>query len=488
MTELIAVFLLVAGLLIFDAFAAPRPSVGVIPRSAAGTGVLLLAGGVMFGGLLGLTGAWLASAIVVVILAGAVTLISNIKRTVLGEPLVFSDFALIGAVFKHPQFYVSALHRWQIAVLAAGAMLLLTVIAGLTTAAVAGRFVGLSLAGAAAVSLMIWLRQDRWKELEIAPDAERDVLRHGLTAVLLVHWRRWRRLSDPPPCEVPCIASTDGHLLIIVQCESFTDSAELFAEPALALPGLEAARAISLKSGGLQVSGFGAYTMRTEYGVIFGRSEDQLGLRRFDPFLTAKGEASWALPHRLSPDHWTSIFVHPHDLRFYGREELMPCAGFNDLIGEDSFASSPRDDGRYVADSAVSDKIFEIAAQAPGATMIYAVTIANHGPWPSAKPEGEVRNGGQYLELLRRSDAMLSRLITELPTLGRPVTLCFFGDHRPSIPNVSEPGQARHTPYIIASFEPDGTPITSDMKDEDLTPAQLHHAILDTVRLRRRKS
>src|ERR1700712_4663029 len=31
--------------------------------------------------------------------------VSNAKSAVLGEPLLFTDLALIGAIFRHPQFY-----------------------------------------------------------------------------------------------------------------------------------------------------------------------------------------------------------------------------------------------------------------------------------------------------------------------------------------------------------------------------------------------
>ncbi|MFA6219025.1 MAG: LTA synthase family protein [Erythrobacter sp.] len=484
MTEAAAGLALVAGLVFFDAFAGPRASSSPGLRSFAGTAVLLAAGTTLFGALLGLTGAWIVSAILVVMLAAALTLVSNIKRSVLGEPLVFSDFALVGAVFQHPQFYISALKRWQMALLAVGLVVLFALVAGFSTASLAARAAGLSLSAAGGAILAVLLRLDLWKALEFEPDPDRDVLRHGLVATTLAYWSRWRRQPDPDRCEHPAIAGRSNQLVVIIQCESFTDPADLFDDPSLALPGLEAARSMSLQSGRLNVSGFGAYTMRTEYGVLFGRGEDQLGMRRFDPFLTARGEASWALSNRLGHADWTSIFVHPHDLRFYGRHKLMPQAGFNRLVGEDAFAPPVSEEGRYVTDQAVCDKIFEIADNANGATMIYAVTIENHGPWPPDKPdkeEGQLRNGTAYLRLLRRSDAMLSRLLDRLPALGRPVTLCFFGDHRPSIPMVSEPGQASHTPYVIASFGPDGVPLKSSGEDEELTPAQLHHSILAAI-------
>ncbi len=91
--------------------------------------------------------------------------------------------------------------------------------------------------------------------------------------------------------------------------------------------------------------------------------------------------------------------------------------------------------------------------------------------------------GASYDELLRHGDLMLIRLMAELPRLGRPVTLCFFGDHRPSIPGVSEPGPDRHTPYVIVRFAADGTPMPGRGGTRDLEPAALHHAILSAIHL-----
>jgi hypothetical protein len=443
--------------------------------------VLLFAGMALFGAVLGVTGAWLVSAVLVVMFAAALTLVSNIKRSVLGEPLVFSDFALIGALFKHPQFYFSALARRQIILLIAGVFLLVALITGFSTTSLAVRSAGIVLIAASGATLAAMLRLDLWQAPVISPDPDRDVLRHGLIATTLVYWSRWRHQSDPPACHLPAIAAETNQLLVIVQSESFTDPADLFGAQSVILPGLEAARSMALQSGRLNVSGFGAYTMRTEYGVLFGRGEEQLGLRRFDPFLTAQGEASWALPHRLKRSHWTSVFVHPHDLHFYGRNDLMPAAGFDRLVGADAFAPPSAQTGRYVTDEAVCDKILELAELEHGATMIYAVTIENHGPWAPDKDEDGLHNGAAYLRLLRRSDAMLLCLLDQLPHLGRPVTLCFFGDHRPSIPDVSEPSTSRHTPYVIASFGSDGIPLTRDSSIEDLTPAQLHHSILAAI-------
>jgi phosphoglycerol transferase MdoB-like AlkP superfamily enzyme len=160
----------------------------------------------------------------------------------------------------------------------------------------------------------------------------------------------------------------------------------------------------------------------------------------------------------------------------------MPEAGFGTLVGEEFFPRPGPDEGRYVSDAAVADRIIEIAQNSAGASLLYAVTIENHGPWPPEERDA-ARGASPYLRLLSRSDAMLARLIDALPRLGRPAVLCFFGDHRPSIPGASEPGPERHTPYVMLRFDSDGTPLPGTGTGEDMTPAELHHAILDAIRL-----
>lgn len=480
--EAATILILAAGVVFFDALAVPRVRARFGFRSAAGTIVLLLAGAALFGALLGLTGAWIVSMVLAVMLAAALALISNVKRAVLGEPLVFSDFALIGAVFQHPQFYISALKLWQVVLLIGGCALLMALVAGFSTNSLADRAAGVFIFIVAGAGLTLALRHNFWTVLDRSADPDRDVREHGLVAATLTYWSRWRNQPHPNPCKLPAIASQSNQLVVIIQCESFTDPAELFADPELTLPGLARARSLAQRSGCLNVPGFGAYTMRTEYGVLFGRDEEELGLRRFDPFLTAQGEATWAMPNRLVRGNWTSIFVHPHDLRFYGRHDLMPEAGFDRLVGEGEFAPPQSGEGRYITDRAVYEKIVEIAGQESGATLVYAVTIENHGPWPPERGNDDAQNGAAYLRLLRRGDALLLHLLDRLPALGRPVTLCFFGDHRPSIPGISEPGGARHTPYVLIGFGPDGAALTPSAASEDLTPAQLHHAILGAIR------
>lgn len=483
---------LLAGTFLLDALVRPRRVDGLRPwRSGRGSALLLLMSLMVCGLFLALCGNVLVSAVLALALQALLALASNAKRAMLGEPLLFSDHALIGAIFRHPQFYLSALRGWQKLAIALVAGALVVALAWLFVPDPAAHVWGAGLALASWAALVMALRSAPYRALAQEPDAAADVACHGLVPTLLLHWLRWRASADPVPCpapaRLPAHADPDHpapdlaapELIVAVQCESFADPAELFGDPAMSLPGLAAARAQAWQWGDLQVSGFGAYTMRTEYAVLFGREEAALGFRRFDPFLTALRETSYALPHRLGTHSWRSLFVHPHDMRFYGRDRILPAGGFAELVGEERFAPPGPGEGRYVHDAAITRELLEQARRADGPTLLYAVTIENHGPWSSAKGNRAEHLVEGYRELVGKGDAMLSELTAGLAALERPAMLVFFGDHRPSIPGASAPGGPRHTPYVVLRFDAAGQVVPGANRRRDLTPAALHHAILE---------
>jgi hypothetical protein len=480
----ISYFATLLGSLLLDATVRPRRASRLL-----GPGLLLhlLLITALFGLFLAGSGSGPVSAVLALALMALFSTVSNAKHAMLGEPLLFSDLALILAIFRHPRFYLTAVpprQRWGFAI---GGPILVLILGALFVPRWAPHLAGLALVALSLAGLFLLLRGRGPERLVAAPDADRDLIRYGLVASLLLYWRRWRDTADPLSC--PPLAMGQGgerdssapDLIVIVQCESFADPVELTGDAAHALPGLAAARSQAWQWGDLGVSGFGAYTMRTEYGVLFGRSEAELGFRRYDPFLTAHGETSYALSARLRGQGYHCLFVHPHDMRFYGRDRLMPAIGFDRLIGEESFDPLRTDGHRYVNDRMLGASMCDLVDKAQEPTLIYAVTMENHGPWDKDQLTGSLGGLGAYLKHLRSSDAMLSDLIQRLSAAGRSALLVFFGDHRPSIPGVTEPGGDRHTPYAMMRFSADGRIVRGANRRVDCTPDALHHAILRCV-------
>lgn len=470
----------IIGSLLLDAKVHPRRRSSLSGRGLALHLLLMTA---LFGLFLAGSGSGPVSAVLALTLMALLTAASNAKYAMLGEPLLFSDLTLIVAVFRHPRFYLTAVpakRRWGFLIVAP---ILLLALAALFAPRWEPHLTGFALLATGIGGLAGLLRGPISPGVAETPDIEADLVRHGLIATLLLYWRRWQETVDPVACPSHPLTTGDDapDVIVIVQCESFADPVELTGNSEHLLPSLAAAREQAWQYGDLGVSGFGAYTMRTEYGVLFGRSEADLGFRRYDPFLTAEGEASYALTSRLRDYGYHGLFIHPHDMRFYGRDRLMPAIGFDEIIGEERFWPIGSGGHRYVNDRMLGAATAALIDKADGKTLIYAVTMENHGPWDKDELTGSLGGLGAYLEHLRSSDDMLGDLAAHMGGAGRAGLLVFFGDHRPSIPGVVEPGGARHTPYVMLRFGADGRIRTDGNRRVDLTPDELHHTILRCV-------
>lgn len=440
----------------------------------------------IFGAFLSLVGhVW--PTVILTILTGVLLVFgSGLKRNVLGEPLMFSDVAVIGAFVRHPRFYIGAIPPFARVLVLAGLSLLVLSLIGLLledviwSRTIQGsliRMQGVCLFGAGYICLNVLGRIGLARRL--LPDADLDAgeVQYGLLATIVLSWQRWKDdcrhgLQNWP--RVPAECAGQGPLIVVIQCESFADSHELGLEDmsSRTLRNLWQARQ-EKDVGKLQVSGFGAYTMRTEYGVLFGHEESELGFRRFDPYLTARKQAGDALAARLAAVCEERVFLHPHDLRFYGRNTLMPVAGFNRLIGTEDFADVVQCRG-HIPDRAVGDRILALIDEAvarPSGTFICTVTIENHGPWSGGTED--------YLYHLRHGDELLGNVRRALKQTERDALLVFYGDHRPSLPGAVMPGGERHTPVIMKGFGKFRA--IPRLNGEALTPATLHHRIISLI-------
>lgn len=458
-----------------------RPSISGFPslRRCVLDGLL---SGVQFGGWLALSGAPVLAACLTMALSACLIIGSNIKLSILGEPMLFCDVVAARSFLQNPKFYLFSIPVPGRIALVGGMIALPLLLAVCFSLNPLPHLAGFACLIACVIALRA-IPAARWAPV---PDMPRDIDRLGLPGSLFLYWRRWRdELASLP--ETVTVPPVMGHpardIVIVVQCESFAMPADLFAGrsapiPLPDLPGLKRAQGMASDWGTLNVSGFGAYTMRTEYGVLFGQEEDALGFRAYDPFLSANRDVALSLPAIMGQAGYECVFAHPHDLQFYGRSRLMPACGFTRIIGEDAFTHTPRPDMPYIEDTALARQIGQLVSKSTKPTFIYAVTMENHGPWPAPSPDGPKTALAHYLRHLRNSDRMLGDLMDTLAASGRSGLLVFFGDHRPSIPGMVTPNDARGTPYVVIPFDAQGRDRQPRSQAEALTPAQLHHLIL----------
>ncbi len=237
-----------------------------------------------------------------------------------------------------------------------------------------------------------------------------------------------------------------GGPIILVQCESFFDARRLtpLIPPEL-LAGFDSCRASASQFGRLEVPGWGANTMRTEFAVLSGVPESALGYDRFNPYYALARVPIQSQIWRARRAGYRTICLHPFDRSFFRRDLAMPALGFERFLGRDTLGGSRAPP--YYPDPELARDILRVLDAEGPRTLIFAITMGNHGPWLAKGPPLDAAVSGlfdpaaipdgagllRYLDGLCRSDEMLRILMSGLERRGAPAVLGFYGDHLPSL-------------------------------------------------------
>ncbi|MCJ2040383.1 LTA synthase family protein [Methylobacterium sp. J-059] len=399
---------------------------------------------------------WLAASSCVLTVA-ILHLVSHLKRAVIGEPLVFSDFALLPQVPRHPQlYYVPPVTSPRIAVplllgLAGIALWyriepsLLPASAGGALAAVLGLPLGLA---ALLVAADRGPFAGRVARRFPQPELEADLARYGLPACLIAYALRWRsERGGPATVAAPAIAQPPGDdVVVVIQLESFLDPERLGGPH---LPLMDLIRARASEHGRLRVPAHGAYTMRTEHAVLTGRGACDLGFGVFDPYLASRGNEPGSLARTARRNGYATTFVHPFHRDFFQRARVMEAFGFDTLVMEEAFGDAPRV-GPYVGDAAFGERVRAEVAARRGPLFLFGVTMENHGPWKPGRLPGIDDPVAQYLHHVAAAGRMVEDLVAALAGLN--ATLCIYGDHAPALPTCRPGFGDTATDYALFRF------------------------------------
>jgi phosphoglycerol transferase MdoB-like AlkP superfamily enzyme len=202
-------------------------------------------------------------------------------------------------------------------------------------------------------------------------------------------------------------------------------------------------------SGKLHVPTFGGGTIRTEFEVLTG-----LSLRYFDnlqfPYLQMSHKSLPSLVRTLEKHGYTSTAVHGNDPAFWNRTTAFKAIGFDHFVSQSSFPPSAPNDGKYMADSAMTDEIMTQLKDSGPPQFIFAISIEGHGPYdvppvhtaerdaipvPAGITDRNKLELQTYLYHIGHADAELGRLATLLAKRQRPSLVLFYGDHLPALSN-----------------------------------------------------
>lgn len=414
---------------------------------------------------------WLAATSCVLTVA-ILQVVSGLKRRVIGEPLVFSDFALLRQVPRHPElYYTRPLTDPRMALPLVASLMVIALWYGLEPAALPHE-PSVAVLAVIALPLTLWALATtaghgvlgrRLASRFAAPDLDADVARIGLPAVVLAYALRWRSgLQDVTgaPATSPRGVPSGDRVVVVVQLESFVDPVRLGGPP---LRLMDVIRTRATQYGRLRVPAHGAYTMRTEHAVLTGRDAEDLGFGQFDPYLTHGGEEPGSLPRRAREAGFETVFVHPFHRDFFNRGAVVTRLGFDRLVMEEDFGTAPRV-GPYIGDIALAERLLDEVRARSGPLFLFCVTMENHGPWKPGRLSGIDDPCAQYFHHVAHTGEAVERLIAALDDL--PATLCVFGDHAPALPNCRPGFGGTSTDYAIFDFgspaQPQPVDLTAD--------------------------
>ncbi|WEN15168.1 LTA synthase family protein [Rhodanobacter sp. AS-Z3] len=421
--------------------------------------------------------AWLSFALAF-LLQGLIYAVNALKVANLGTPLLPDDFRIVGQLHKGGMHLLSGYlphSPWPY-------LGVLVAVVVLVTAwrlepplferhPRLPRLLGGSLAALGLISMLAgvstWTKIYNARTLWLEPWSAISTTTHsGLISSLMMFHLQYGKAARKPdraaamqlinqslptllqsmPATTPAAALPD---IVVIQSESFFDPTIMRGyERSNFAPNL-ARLAAHGTSGKLHVPTFGGGTIRTEFEFLTG-----LSLRYFDnlqfPYLQMSHKALPGLVRTLSRHGYATLALHGNDPAFWNRTTAMKAIGFDQFVSQSSFPSSAVNDGKYMADSAMTDQVMTLLKDHGPPQFIFAISIEAHGPYDvepthvaerDAIPVPDGITGRDKLELqtylyhLQHADAELGRLVKLLAQRERPSVVVFYGDHLPALSN-----------------------------------------------------
>ncbi|WP_424682846.1 LTA synthase family protein [Frateuria sp. YIM B11624] len=237
--------------------------------------------------------------------------------------------------------------------------------------------------------------------------------------------------------------------IVVVQSESFFDPGIMRGyENNRFTPNLHRLEKHAA-SGPLHVPTFGGGTIRTEFEVLTG-----LSLRYFDelqfPYLTLEQKVVPSVVRTLRAHGYATTAIHGNDPAFWNRAAAFRKIGFDRFVSQSAFPKNAPNDGKYMADSAMTDEIMRQLKDSGPPQFLFAISIEAHGPYDVPPANLAARDAipvppgiagrdkvelQTYLYHAEHADAELGRLAKLLAQRDRPTLLLFYGDHLPALTN-----------------------------------------------------
>jgi phosphoglycerol transferase MdoB-like AlkP superfamily enzyme len=403
--------------------------------------------------------------------------VNALKVANLGTPLLPADFRMVGQLRKGGMHVLSGYlphSPWPYLAIVGGIALIVALWRlepPLFASRTGGkRLIGGSMLAAVLGTLLIgvpgWGNLYNGHKLWLEPWSAAATTSHSglVSSLVMFHLQDRRTKQKADPAAVGQLLQTTGDEvrarmqapadqdtalpdIVVVQSESFFDPSILHGyENANLTPNLTRLAANGM-SGPLHVPTFGGGTIRTEFEVLTGLSLRYFSSMQF-PYLQLNDKVVPSMVRTLRSHGYETVAIHGNDPTFWNRNTAFKALGFDRFVSQSSFPANAAMDGKYMADSAMTDEIMSQLKDSGAPQFLFAISLEAHGPYDvtpkdtaardaipvpfavDAKDKVEVQN---YIYHMQHADQELGRLAALLAKRSRPTLLLFYGDHLPGL-------------------------------------------------------
>ena len=190
------------------------------------------------------------------------------------------------------------------------------------------------------------------------------------------------------------------------------------------------------------VSTRGGGTAKTEFEFLTGFS--MMEMPNTVPYSVLDFNNIPSIVKTYKENGYHTVAMHPENAFNYNRNRVYPQMGFDEFLSIDDFDGYDTTIYDRVSDQGDYDKLMDYLQENKDPSFIFNVTMQNHGGYEEIEElHGETVKVDKayrkydsfvmYESLIKKSDDALKQLIKKLKKIDRPIILCFFGDHQPTL-------------------------------------------------------
>ena len=403
--------------------------------------------------------------------------VNALKVANLGTPLLPADFRMVGQLRKGGMHVLGGYlphSPWPYLAMLGG-VALIVVLWRLEPPLFASRTGGKRLIGGSILAAMLgtlligvpgWGNLYNGHKLWLEPWSAAATTSHSglVSSLVMFHLQDRRTKQKADPAAVGQLLQTTGdavraHMqapadqdtalpdIVVVQSESFFDPSILHGyENANLTPNLTRLATAGM-SGPLHVPTYGGGTIRTEFEVLTGLSLRYFSNMQF-PYLQLNDKVVPSMVHTLRSHGYETVAIHGNDPTFWNRDTAFKALGFDRFVAQSGFPANAAMDGKYMADSAMTDEIMSQLKDSGPPQFLFAISLEAHGPYDVPPKDTAARDAipvpfsldakdkvelQTYIYHMQHADQELGRLAALLAKRSRPTLLLFYGDHLPGL-------------------------------------------------------